>query len=78
VTRVNTQAKSIGNFGIKVVQKSQVPILWNCDEGRSRVGRTVTSYRSRQQSMLEDSLLVMSVTTLIPRAGDEENHFPAR
>ena len=65
-------------FGIKVVQESEVPILWNCDEGRSRVGRTVSSYRSRQQGMSEGSLSVMSVTTSVPRARDEENHFPAR
>jgi hypothetical protein len=72
------KAKRIGYFGIKEVQEGQVPILWDCDEGRTKVERTVTSYRSRQQGMPEGSLSVMSVTMSVPRAGDEENHFPAR
>jgi hypothetical protein len=75
---ITHKTKGIGYFGIKDVQESLVSILWNCDEGLSRVGRTVSSYRSRQQGMSEDSLLVMSVTTSVPRARDEENHFPAR
>ena len=76
--RDNTQAKSKGFYEIKNVQESQVTILWNCDQCQSRVGGTVTSYRSRQQGMSGGSLSVMSVTSSVPRARDEENHFPAR
>ena len=34
--------------------------------------------QSCKQGMSEDSMSVMSVTTWVPRARDEENHFPAR
>ena len=30
------------------------------------------------ESMMENNLSDMSVTTSVPRARDEENHFPAR
>jgi hypothetical protein len=70
--------KSKGLSGFNEVQKSQVPILWNCGEGQSRVGVTVTPHRSRQQGRSVDRLSVMSVTTSVPRARDEENRFPAR
>jgi hypothetical protein len=41
---ITHKAKSKGYFGIKDIQKSQVTILWNCGEGGSKIGRTVTSY----------------------------------
>ena len=75
---ITHKTKGIGYFRIKDVQESQVPILWNFGECRSKVGRTVSSYRSRQQGMSEDSLSVMSVIMSVPRARDEENHLPAR
>ena len=43
-----------------------------------KVGRWWCLTRSCKQGMSEDSLSVMSATTSVPRARDEENHFPAR
>ena len=49
------------------------PTMWV----KSRKGRWRLA-RSCKQGMSEDSLSAMSATTSIPRARDEENHFPAR
>ena len=43
-----------------------------------KVGTRWRLTRSCKQGMSEDSLSVMSATTSVPRARDEENHFPAR
>ena len=51
-------------LGTGGVQESQVSILWNCGLWAHHV--------------VKSSLSDMSATTSIPRARDEENHFPAR
>ena len=43
-----------------------------------KVGRRRRLTRSCKQGMSENSLSVMSATTSVLRARDEENHFPAR
>lgn len=43
-----------------------------------KAGRRSCLTRSCKQGMSEDSLSVMSVSTPVPRARDEENHFSAR
>ena len=48
------------------------PTMW------VKVGRWWRLTRSCKRGMSEDSSSVMSATTSIPRARDEENHFPAR
>jgi hypothetical protein len=75
---ITHEVKSKGYFGIKVVQEIQISILWNWDEGRSKVERMVTSYRSRQQGMSEGDSSAMLATTSAPRTRNEENRFPAR
>ena len=43
-----------------------------------KVGRAETSCMIMQARYVRDSLSVILATTLVPRARDEENHFPAR
>ena len=64
------------------VQESQVSILWNCGLWAHHVGLKWKEWwylaQPRRGGMSVDSLSAMSATMLVPRARDEENHFPAR
>ena len=42
------------------------------------IGAVTSCTGMSEHSMSEGSLLIMSATTSVPRARDEENHFPAR
>ena len=67
------------NFGNGKVQESQVSILWNCGLwAHIEIRRVVTFYAIRWQGVPENSLSAMSVTTSVPKARDNENHFPVR
>ena len=46
--------------------------------GPHRVRRVATFNAIKLQGMTENILSTMLVTTSVPRARDEENHFPAR
>ena len=71
----HTRSNTRNNFGNRRVHESQVSVLWNSNQGGSRIGRVVTYYEITMQGLSENSLSVISATTLIPRARDNENHF---
>jgi len=78
---LHTKPSVRNNLGNRGVQESQVSILWNCGLWAHHVGffiGAVTSCTVMIARHVREYPVSYVGNTLVPRARDEENHFPAR